>query len=466
MPNMFIKEQEKQIHQITINSLFSLGICYFILNLFDGHQALIAAPRLFLQEIFFIGILAETVFYSQYLTDNEAAAAIENFFLNLGILLLCVCLTLVGLFFYPPYHLRIYYFIADNRLAYVALFLLLITIAYRASLVDVLEGLYAPQKVLILGEGDLAQETAGAITNSRHPKFQLVGFAESFIEDGNEFVVLKGGREKEQLSHLVKVHRVAKIVVSGSQRRGCFPGKELLTCKMQGVEILEAQDIYEELTGKIKVRCLRPSWLIFTPGFRKHPITILLKRLLDVVVAFIGLVLCAPLLLVVASLIKIDSKGPALFRQERVGEKGVNFILLKFRTMFVNAEQESGPVWAQENDRRITRVGRIIRKLRMDEIPQLINVLRGEMSFVGPRPERPFFVEKLQKVIPYYTQRLSVKPGITGWAAVNYQYCASVDDSLEKLEYDLYYIKNRSLFLDLFITLKTINVILTGKGSR
>ncbi|MHC5066208.1 MAG: exopolysaccharide biosynthesis polyprenyl glycosylphosphotransferase, partial [Planctomycetota bacterium] len=220
------------------------------------------------------------------------------------------------------------------------------------------------------------------------------------------------------------------------------------------------------IAGKVAVESLRPSYLFFGSGLVKHPVAAAVKRVIDIVVSGLGLVLSIPLCILAAILIMLESRGGVLFRQERVGQDGVNFQLLKFRTMNIGAEKESGPVWASTNDSRVTRVGRILRILRIDEIPQMWNVLRGDMSFVGPRPERPFFVQDLQEDLPFYPLRLTVKPGITGWAQVNHHYSASVEDALEKLRYDLYYIKNMSPLFDINIILRTVGVILFGKGAR
>jgi sugar transferase (PEP-CTERM system associated) len=234
---------------------------------------------------------------------------------------------------------------------------------------------------------------------------------------------------------------------------------------MRGVAVEEGIRFYEHLTGRLQVESLHPSSLIFSEGFKKSKLTMWTKRVGEFALSLIGLILLSPVILVLSVLIKIDSRGPVFYKQERVGERGKIFKLLKFRSMFENAEA-NGPVWAEQNDKRITRVGRWMRKWRLDEIPQMFNVLKGDMSFVGPRPERPFFVEKLRKEIPFYDQRLFVRPGVTGWAQIKYPYGATNKDALEKLKYDLYYIKNLSLLYDLIIIFETIKVVVFGKGAR
>jgi exopolysaccharide biosynthesis polyprenyl glycosylphosphotransferase len=234
---------------------------------------------------------------------------------------------------------------------------------------------------------------------------------------------------------------------------------------MRGIAVEEGIEFYEHLTGRLQVESIRPSFLIFSDGFKKSKLTMWMKEVIEFTLSLIGLILLFPLIIIISILIKIDSHGPVFYRQERAGERGKIFKLLKFRSMVENAETH-GPVWAQQDDKRVTRVGRWIRKSRFDEVPQLFNVLKGDVSFVGPRPERLYFVEQLRKEIPFYDQRLSVKPGVTGWAQIKYPYGASKEDAVEKLKYDLYYIKNLSPLFDLLIIFETIKVVLFRKGAR
>jgi len=259
--------------------------------------------------------------------------------------------------------------------------------------------------------------------------------------------------------------RVDRIIVALDERRGKFPVEQLLLCRLKGIRVDDGMTFTEELAGKLSIENLNPSSLIFSDGFKRSIIFKRIKRCLDVVFSIVGLVLAMPINCLVAVAIRVDSTGPVLYKQERVGEDGKTFQLLKFRSMREDAEP-NGPVWADPNDDRATRVGKVIRKLRLDEIPQMVNVLRGEMSFVGPRPERPFFVEQLRKEIRYYFQRHTVKPGITGWAQIRYPYGASKEDALEKLKYDFYYVKHRSLFFDLMIMMETIKIVLLSRGAR
>ena len=270
----------------------------------------------------------------------------------------------------------------------------------------------------------------------------------------------------EQLLDIVESEQIDKIIVTLPDRRGKLPVEDLLICKMRGIEVEDVTTFREKFNHKIMLDTLQPSWMIFSADFTIFPFQRLAKRLMDIFLACMGLVLAAPVMILIMPLIKLDSDGPVFFAQERIGQHGKPFILLKFRSMYTDAEALSGPVFAQQRDTRITPVGGWLRRLRLDELPQLLNILRGDMSFVGPRPERAFFVEQFLKEIPYYAQRLSVKPGLTGWAQVNYPYGETVKDTIEKLQLDLYYIKNMSFFLDLIILINTVKIILLMRGSR
>ena len=268
------------------------------------------------------------------------------------------------------------------------------------------------------------------------------------------------------IHELASQGKVDRIIVALEERRGRLPIEELLKCRMEGISVDEGIAFYEHLTGKLLVERTYPSFLIFSNGFTKSTSHRLVKAAMDYLLSSIGLIISLPIMALIVLAIKVDSSGPVFYRQKRVGKDGNIFKLLKFRSMRENAEKETGPVWAEENDERINRVGKVIRKLRLDELPQLINVIRGEMSFVGPRPERPHFVEHLKVQIPFYEKRLAVKPGITGWAQIEYPYGATENDALEKLKYDLYYIKNMSIFFDLSIIFQTIRIVLFGRGAR
>ncbi len=269
----------------------------------------------------------------------------------------------------------------------------------------------------------------------------------------------------DAIPRIVKDYQVDRVVVSLSDARGKLPMDKLLEMKLDGVSFDHLASVYEEYTGKIAVENLRPSWLIFSSGFRKSAWLAAAKRVLDLVAATIGLVLAAPVMVLVAAAVRLTSVGPALYHQERVGRLGRPFTVHKFRSMRFDAEATTGAVWASSDDPRVTPLGRFLRRSRLDELPQLLNVLKGDMSFVGPRPERPEFVHQLTQEIPFYGQRHVVRPGLTGWAQVRYTYGASVEDALMKLQYDLYYIKNLSLALDLYIIFSTIKTVVLRRGA-
>jgi sugar transferase (PEP-CTERM system associated) len=245
-----------------------------------------------------------------------------------------------------------------------------------------------------------------------------------------------------------------------------MPLRQLLDCKLSGIKVYDLATHFEKRLGQIRVDYVNAGWLIFGSGFNQGFGRAFVKRVFDIVCASLLFILAIPVMLITAVLIKLESPGPVLYLQERVGQNGKTFKVCKFRSMRTDAEKDGRPIWAAANDSRVTRVGAVIRKLRIDELPQLFNVLKGDMSLVGPRPERPFFVEQLTTQIPYFAARHSVKPGVTGWAQVRYQYGSTVEDSQEKLQYDLYYVKNHSLFLDILVLLETVYVVLTAKGAR
>jgi sugar transferase (PEP-CTERM system associated) len=321
------------------------------------------------------------------------------------------------------------------------------------------------ERVLIVGTGHTARMLARHIGTQQDFAYRLVGFVEeSDVPPAVRQHDILGGAS--DIDRIVSARHVDRIVVGLSDRRGRLPIEQLLRAKLSGVRVEDATTTYERLTGKILIDDLKPSWLIFSDGFRASRWTRFIKRMLDLALALIGVIAGAPLMLLTAAAVRLDSRGPVLYSQDRVGENGRVFTVYKFRSMRTDAEQAGRPIWARDQDDRVTRVGRFIRKTRLDELPQLWNVMRGDMSFVGPRPERPFFVEQLARDIPFYMQRHAVKPGLTGWAQVKYQYGSSIEDAMEKLRYDLYYIKHMSIFFDLTIVLDTVKVILFGKGAK
>lgn len=344
---------------------------------------------------------------------------------------------------------------------------ILFVVSWRFGYAHVLSKGLFDQKIIILGSSDTAKTIASEIQERKDCGYNIAAVISKNKWQENPISSKVDYISQDEFSGICDIARqkgVRKIIVALKEKRGRFPVKELLKCRVSGIEVLEGNSFFEMLTGKLIVEEINPSWLIFSNGFQKTIIRKLLKRLTDLVISTIMLILLSPLITLVAILIKLDSKGPVLFSQERVGQNHKPYMVHKFRSMIADAEKYSGPVWAQDNDPRITRMGHIMRKTRIDEIPQLWNVLKGEMSFVGPRPEREHFVKKLTEQIPYYGERFTVKPGLTGWAQVSYGYGASVDDAIEKLNYDLFYIKNMSILMDFMIVARTIKTVLFGKG--
>lgn len=321
-------------------------------------------------------------------------------------------------------------------------------------------------RVLILGTGISAQLVARTIANAKRA-IKIVGYVpgpneiDSAIDESQ---LLSGPLSLKDRAVGLGVEEV--IVALSERRGGGMPMGELLECRSAGVRVSDLSTYFERMLGQIRIDQLHPGWLIFGKGFNHSIYRNIAKRLFDIVCSCVLLALAAPLMIVTAICIALESRGPILYRQERVGQNGKTFSVLKFRSMQVDAEKNGAPQWAAAKDARVTRVGSIIRRYRMDEFPQLVNVLKGEMSLVGPRPERPFFVEQLTVEIPFYALRHTVKPGVTGWAQVRYEYGASIEDALQKLQYDLYYVKNHSLFLDLLVLLETVGVVLSGRGAR
>jgi sugar transferase (PEP-CTERM system associated) len=343
---------------------------------------------------------------------------------------------------------------------------LLLMVAWRLSIHWVLGHPEIGERILIVGSGAFAIEVARETLNRPDAGFRIVGFVDNDPAlVGKSLINPKVIGLTSELASLVKRESIDRIVVAIADRRGAFPTQELLKLSLAGdVSIEESASFYERVTGRVLLDLVRPSWLIFSSRGRRARTNEVLRVVIHRLVALIGAILSLPIVLVTAVLIKIDSRGPVLYKQERVGKNGRLFTVMKFRSMRTDAEKD-GPVWASNGDNRMTRVGRVIRKIRVDEIPQFWNILRGDMNFVGPRPERPHFVSQLADEISYYEQRHLIAPGLTGWAQIKYAYGASIEDAKKKLEYDLYYIKHQSLMLDATIMFETIKTILFGKGT-
>ena len=323
------------------------------------------------------------------------------------------------------------------------------------------------KRIMVIGTGADAAAVEHALAHSENSSLQVVGFLPSGSCDevrvDPKQIIRFDGSLLAAANHL----RVNEIIVAVKERRGgAIPLRELLDCKMAGIKVLDLSSFFERVRGQVRIDSLRASWLIYGEGFRQGWSRAVVKRLFDLVASLTLLVLATPVMILTALLIILEDGAPVFYRQERVGLGGRLFKVTKFRSMRRDAERDGKPRWASANDDRVTRIGRFIRKVRIDELPQLFNVLKGEMSLVGPRPERPFFVDQLTRDIPFYAVRHCVKPGVTGWAQVRYQYGSSVDDAINKLQYDLYYVKNHTLFLDTVVLFETVRVVLTGDGAH
>lgn len=321
------------------------------------------------------------------------------------------------------------------------------------------------RRILVVGTGQPAARILELENGGPRRDFMCAGFVEA------ETAPAKIDRRHivsgiNSIAMYARERSIDEIVVALEERRGALPVNDLLACKMDGTRVTEFSAFWERETGRVDLAALNPSWLVFSDGFPGGTLQGAIKRLFDIAASLTLLVFSFPLLFLTAIAVKIDSRGPIFYRQERVGLNGRAFMLLKFRSMAVDAEKDGQPKWADVNDPRVTRVGNIIRKTRIDETPQLINVLKGDMSIIGPRPERPYFVEELRQAIPFYFERHRVKPGISGWAQLNYPYGASVDDAREKFQYDLYYLKNYSIFLDILVLMQTLRVVVWSEGAR
>jgi sugar transferase (PEP-CTERM system associated) len=349
-----------------------------------------------------------------------------------------------------------------------AFLVITLVIGWRVAFIWMSGQLAPRERLLLVGTSQAAVGLARELHEHRHELgVEIVGFVDSDPALVGTRVVNPGVIGLiDEIPSIVRARAVDRVVVSLGDARGKLPMEKLLEMKLDGVTFDHLASVYEEYMGKIAVENLRPSWLIFSSGFRKSRILGASKRAVDFVVSVAGLVVTVPIMAAIALATKLTSPGPVFYHQRRVGRLGRVFVVHKFRTMQLDAEAETGPVWAsKDGDVRVTPIGRWLRRTRLDELPQLWNVLKGEMSLVGPRPERPEFVEGLTREIPYYGQRHVVRPGVTGWAQVRYTYGASTEDALQKLQYDLYYIKNASLALDFFIIFDTIKTVVRRKGA-
>jgi sugar transferase (PEP-CTERM system associated) len=406
-------------------------------------------------------LVFQSCFYYGDLYDLSDVKQRHERWVFLGQSLGAGCLVL-GLLYYALPGLLI-----GRGVFFISTALLIVFVALDRLLLEGIWRVLAPkQNILILGTHELALTIADELSRRDDLNIRLAGFV-SATEDAP--VELSGhpvfGTAADLQQIALKKH-IDRIVVAMEDRRGMLPVQDLVRLRVQGIRVEDAQTTVASLTGRVWLRTVRPSWFVFSDGFHRSKLTLVMKRAIDLAFGLVGLAISLPLMGLTAIAIKLDSKGSAIYKQERVGLGGRPFHLFKFRSMRVDAEAGDTACWASEDDPRVTRVGRFLRQFRLDEIPQFVNVMRGDMSFVGPRPERPVFVEMLRNKISYYDERHSVRPGITGWAQVQYRYGASVEDAFRKLEYDLFYLKNMSVMFDCAIVLRTIRIVLTGFGGR
>ncbi len=420
---VFVLEDLSFVRTAVVTTVFSLSLYFFDLYDLDVYSSITATATRMTQAFGFGCIILSGIYYLFPLS------VIPTKIFLFGYVLVCVVLALW----------RFFYILS-------------------------LKKRFFAEPVVVLGTGKLAGSIANEVMDHLDSGYEIVAFVgrerPAFPVDG-----ISVYDNAENLREICREHDSDIIVVAMDDRRGAMPVDRLIECKLDGVRVLDGVGFYEQLTGKIIVERVNPDWIIFAEGFSVGRLLNVLKRIGDIIFSCLGLVMASPIMLISAIIIKLESPGPVFYCQERVGLRGHTFHIIKFRSMRQDAEK-NGAVWAMENDNRVTRFGGFARKVRIDELPQLWNVLRGEMSFVGPRPERPVFVDMLAKKIPYYSLRHNIKPGVTGWAQICYPYGASEEDALHKLEYDLYYLKNISITMDMGIVFQTIKTVLFRKGGR
>lgn len=414
--------------------------------------------------IVLITIICQLCLYYNELYDFDVSSGLTETSIRLLQALGITSIALAVIYFIFPL------VIIDQKIFILSIFFLLIfIIGWRLFYIRILNKGMFNENIIILGSSNLAVDIfkevnttidCGYTVSLMIPDLENEAYQ---IELPNTVLVRN---EKDNLCRIASEMGIHKVIVALKEKRGSFPTDELIQCRTAGIEVIEGSSFYEMLTGKVLVTRINPSWLIFSDGFRKSRLKTIFKRIEDIILSVVMLILLSPLLVLVAVLIKLDSKGPVFFSQDRVGINEKEYMMHKFRSMMEDAEKLTGPVWAQDNDTRITRVGKVIRKFRIDELPQLWEVLNGKMSLVGPRPERKYFTDELEQQIPFYSQRFNVKPGLTGWAQVSYEYGATLEDAIEKLNFELFYIKNMSLVMDMIIILRTIKTVLFGRGAR
>lgn len=417
---------------------------YLVLNFEYGYYKILVVTLI---------VLVFSHWFDLYEPSSVNARWDQIFRLLLVLGLVALALAAVG-YIFPR-------FLPGNNSALAGLVILTVALfGWRTAYAWLSQQPYLRERVYVLGTGDRAQRLVNGLRARQELGIEVVGWS------GNIEGAVTREAAAAHLLECVGEQNIHRVIVAMPDRRGTLPVHELLHLRLDGAKIEEATSWLEKMSGRIEVENLYPSWLVFADGFRFSASFLMMKRLVSSLAAFTLLLVVLPLIPFVCLAIKLDSSGPILYRQKRVGRGGITFYCFKFRTMRQDAEADTGPTWAGDNDPRITRTGKFLRSSRLDEIPQLWNVFKGDMAFVGPRPERPEFVEWLTKELPYYPVRHVVRPGITGWAQVRYKYGNTVEDAKEKLQYDLYYIKNASIGLDFLIMFQTVKIVLLGRGAQ
>ena len=460
--NVPIRRQQILLFVVDLGLLLLSLMLAFVIARFARFDILVMLNRFTVACAIYLGVYS-IVFFVGQLYDVETRSEEMRFFLYIcGLVIVANLIISMFYYFLPTWRIARRVMAIQAPLSAVLIYL------WRRGYVLVIRGLVSAKKVLIVGANETVVSLIEDLRAGYAPEFAIAGIVDDDPANaGKDFggVPVLGG--SAVLEEVARREGIEIIVVSHGYHSGVNGNmvRNILEMKARGATVYELATFYMRVTGKVPVRYIEDRWLLFSQDFSGiAPDERNLKRLVDAIISAFALILLSPLMAGIAILVKLTSKGPILYRQDRVGLDKKTYRLLKFRTMHLDAERDGGPVWASRNDDRVTSVGRVLRSLRLDEIPQFLNVLRGEMSLIGPRPERPFFVEKLEGDIPYYSLRFAAKPGLTGWAQVNYPYGASVEDAHTKLQYDLYYIQEMSLFLDLVILLKTMQTVLFRPG--
>lgn len=457
----------KQYYPIR-NALFVIGegLAIFLAVIMSGRILLDDYTTLFNIDVvlkaLLITITCQACLYYNDLYDLNVTDTLAELGIRLLQALGASAILLAIVYFFFPICI-----ISEGLFVISIVFIIILIVSWRIGYTHILSIGMFNQKVIILGSSDTAIEIAKEIQDKKDSGYEIATVISKTQWPKNTLCSEKDipcQKPCDSFCQLAESLNVKKVIVALKEKRGAFPVQELLKCRVSGIDVLEGNTFYEMLMGKLIVEQINPSWLIFSKGFQKGFLQKLFKRTIDLLISSSMSVLLLPLIVLTAIIIKLESKGPIFFSQERMGENRKPYMIYKFRSMRCDAEEYTGPVWAQEEDDRITKIGYFLRKTRIDEIPQLWNVLKGEMSFVGPRPERDHFVKQLEEIIPYYGERFSVKPGLTGWAQVSYGYGATIEDAIEKLNYDLFYIKNMSILMDIMIVARTVKTVLFGMG--